>query len=173
MNNIKILENGMIKVMGDYRNFYNADNDSIDNTCPVSFENCELLEIDEECIILEPELDWTVTINNITYNKDDFIEDIEERLLKILENIRNGSKEINWSYCPGGKYTNDIIHPFNDVREKSGYKQAYEVTCSKWDDKNNRFIPHLEIKEYPNWNRKSLILEISEQEYLDFLEKAK
>jgi hypothetical protein len=73
MNNIKILENGMIKVMGDYRNWYNADNDSIDNTCPVSFENCELLEIDEECMILEPEENWEVTIDGIIYDKENFM----------------------------------------------------------------------------------------------------
>lgn len=170
MKNIKILENGMIKVIGNYLNWYNKDNDSIDNTCPVSFENCELLEIDEECMILEPESDWTVTNGGKAYSKEDFI---EERLLKILEDVRNGSKEINWSYCAGGKYTNDIIHPFEDIKGKDGYKQAYCITCSKWNEKTNKFIPHLEIKEYPNCDRKSLILEISEQEYLDFLEKAK
>jgi hypothetical protein len=97
---------------------------------------------------------------------------MRKRLLQLLEDIRNGSKKINWAYCPGGKYTNDIIHPFEDIRGKDGYKQAYQITCAKWDDKNNRFIPHLSIEEYPNWDRKSVILEISEQEYLDFLGKA-
>jgi hypothetical protein len=85
MNNIKILENGMIKVMGDYRNFYNADNDSIDNTCPVSFENCELLEIDEECMILEPESkNWEVTIDGIIYGKEDFM-NYEEYMKQLIE----------------------------------------------------------------------------------------
>jgi len=89
MNDIKILENGMIKVMGDYRNFYNADNDSIDNTCPVSFENCELLEIDEECMILEPmilepEENWEVAIDGIIYDKENFM-NYEEYMNQLIE----------------------------------------------------------------------------------------
>lgn len=88
MKNIKILENGMIKIYGDYRNFYNSDNDSIDNTCPVGFENCELLEIDEECMILEPELDWAITIGGKTYSKEDFIEEINiETMIEHLQEM--------------------------------------------------------------------------------------
>lgn len=110
MNNIKILENGMIKIYGDYRNFYNKDNDTIDNTCPVGFENCELLEIDEECMILEPESDWAVTIDDIIYGKDDFREEINIDLM--IEHLQEmGKVEIG----------NCDIEELQESLEKRGY----------------------------------------------------
>lgn len=89
-NTIKILENGMIKIMGDYTNFYNKNNDSIDETCPVSFDGLILEEIDKDCMILEvDDCDWTISIDGKTYTKEDFKEEIDvDGFIEHLQEMR-------------------------------------------------------------------------------------
>ena len=133
MKNIKILENGMIKVIGNYLNWYNKDNDSIDNTCPVSFENCELLEIDEECMILEPESDWTVTNGGKTYSKEDFKKnDYKEYMKQLIEMgkqlIKLGTKDFcGYDEIYLQELDEDIFHKINNSERQNPYCFLYGI----------------------------------------------
>lgn len=52
MDKLQMLDNGMVRIFGNYMDYYN-ENDCIDNTCPISFTDCTLEHIDEDCMILE------------------------------------------------------------------------------------------------------------------------
>lgn len=58
MKAIEIRENGQIYVKGDYTQYYNERSDIVDNTCPVHFDDCELLDIDEDGMTLLPENEY-------------------------------------------------------------------------------------------------------------------
>lgn len=97
---------------------------------------------------------------------------MKELLINYLENVKSKKIKIDWDYCPGGKYTTDIVHPFEKIKAKDGYKQAFEISCSKWLEEKSEFIPHLSIIKYPI-EGKRVVLKISEEEYLEFINKAK